>query len=252
MTSNYTPDEMMTIVAARQLKDQMICFVGIGLPSAAANLARNMHAPDCMLIYESGTIGAKPRVLPLSIGDDELAETADTVVPLTEIFQYWLQGGRVDVGYLGGAQIDKYGNLNTTVIGEYNQPQIRLPGAGGAPEIASLAKEVFIVMSQSKRSFVKQMDFITSIGHFIGNDSRKSLGMSGGGPSVVITDLGILRPDPETKELVMMELYPGTTEQQVQESTGWDIRFSPQIIQTMPPTEEELTTIRLLKSRKKP
>lgn len=252
MTSTYTPDEMMTIVAARQLQDQTICFVGIGLPSAAANLARHMHASDCMLIYESGTIGAKPHVLPLSIGDDELAETADTVVPLPEIFQYWLQGGRVDVGFLGGAQIDKYGNLNTTVIGEYNQPRTRLPGAGGAPEIASMAKEVFIIMSQNKRSFVKQLDFMTSVGYFHGYDSRKSLGMNGGGPSVVITDLGILRPDPETKELVMTELYTGTTVQQVQERSGWKIRLSPQVIQTMPPTEEELAMVRLLKSRKRP
>src|SRR5436305_6969989 len=157
--TEYTATEIMTIEAARRLKDGMVCFVGIGLPSAAANLARLTHAPDVVLIYESGTIGAKPDVLPLSIGDGELAETADTVVSVPEIFRYWLQAGRVDVGFLGAAQIDRFANINTTFIGgTYGNPRVRLPGAGGAPEIAAAAKEVWIILSQNKRSFVEKLD----------------------------------------------------------------------------------------------
>src|SRR5215470_15595450 len=171
----YTPQEIMTIAAARRLKNGSVCFVGIGLPSAAANLARITHAPDVVLIYESGTIGAKPDVLPLSIGDGELAETADTVVSIPEIFRYWLQSGRVDVGFLGAAQIDKFGNINTTIIGgSYQSPRVRLPGAGGAPEIATAAKEVVIIVKQSKRTFVEKLDFITSSGYTSGADGTRS------------------------------------------------------------------------------
>src|ERR1700678_2970138 len=164
---------MMTVAAARMLRNGAVCFVGIGLPSTAANLARLTHAPDVVLIYESGPIGAKPSVLPLSIGDGNLAETADTVVSTPEIFRYWLQGGRIDVGFLGAAQIDRYANLNTTVIGDYKKPKIRLPGAGGASEIAGSAQEVFLIIRQSKRTFVNKLDFVTSIGYAGGGDHRE-------------------------------------------------------------------------------
>ncbi|WP_096190355.1 CoA-transferase subunit beta [Evansella halocellulosilytica] len=245
--NDYTPSEMMTIVAARQLTDRITCFVGIGLPSAAANLARQTHAPNATLIYESGTIGAKPRTLPLSIGDDELAVTADTIVPLPEIFNYWLQGGRVDIGFLGGAQIDKFANLNTTAIGSYDEPKVRLPGAGGAPEIAALANEVFIVMSLKKRAFVEKLEFITSVGYFKGGRSRNELGFSGRGPTKVITDLGLLRPDPETKELVLSEVYPGISIEDVKSNCGWDLKVADHVIETSPPTATELAHLRRLK-----
>src|SRR5215813_8603978 len=169
----YTTAEVMTIAAARLLRNGAVCFVGIGLPSTAANLARLTHAPDIVLIYESGPIAAKPAVLPLSIGDGNLAETAVTVVSTPEIFRYWLQGGRVDVGFLGAAQIDKFANINTTVIGDYKRPTTRLPGAGGAPEIASCAKEVVLVLKQSARAFVEKLDFLTSVGHLTGGAARK-------------------------------------------------------------------------------
>src|SRR5690349_3910701 len=193
--NRYTPDEMMTIAAARLIWPGCVCFVGIGVPSAAANLARLTHAPDIVLIYESGAIGTQPDVLPLSIGDGELAETADVVVPLPEIFTYWLQAGRIDVGFLGAAQIDRFGNLNTTVIGDYARPDTRLPGAGGAPEIASLAREVLIVLKQSPRSFVERLDFRTSAGFFDGGATRAQSGAPGRGPQAVITDYGVLAPD---------------------------------------------------------
>ena len=200
----FSTAEMMTVAAARMLKNHAVCFVGIGLPSTAANLARLTHAPDVVLIYESGPIGAKPNVLPLSIGDGELAETADTVVSTPEIFRYWLQGGRIDVGFLGAAQIDRFANINTTVIGDYQHPSTRLPGAGGAPEIASSAREVLIVLKQSARTFVKRLDFITSVGFLDGLtdgiDARKRLGLPGKGPVAVITDLCIMCPDSEDPE----------------------------------------------------
>jgi glutaconate CoA-transferase, subunit B len=244
---DYTPDEMMTIVAARQLTDGVSCFVGIGLPSAAANLARHLHAPESILIYESGTIGTKPVALPLSIGDEELAETSDTIVPLPEIFNYWLQGNRVDIGFLGGAQIDRFANLNSTVIGTYDDPNVRLPGAGGAPEIASMAKEVFIIMPLKKRAFVEKIDFITSAGFLEGSHSRTDLGFNGSGPSIVITDLGILRPDPESKELTLTELYPGVKEEQVQENIGWKLKVAKNVQVVEPPRDEELQKLRELK-----
>src|SRR5215813_4308399 len=197
----YTTAEVMTIAAARLLRNGAVCFVGIGLPSTAANLARLTHAPDIVLIYESGPIGAKPPVLPLSIGDGNLADTADTVVSTPEIFRYWLQGGRVDVGFLGAAQIDRFANINTTVIGDYEKPVTRLPGAGGAPEIASCAKEVVLVLKQSARAFVKKLDFVTSGGHMEGGDSREKLSLPGRGPVAVVTDICIMKPDETTKEL---------------------------------------------------
>jgi len=178
----YSTNEMMTVAAARRLKNGSVCFVGIGLPSKAANLARLTSSPDVVLIYESGPIGAKPSVLPLSIGDGELAETADTVVPTGEIFRYWLQGGRIDVGFLGAAQVDRFGNINTTVVGDYHQPKVRLPGAGGAPEIAGSAKSVLIILKQSARSFVDKLDFITSVG-------RKRAPMSSWSPRCTLASL---------------------------------------------------------------
>ena len=192
--TKYTADEMMTIAAARMIRNGASCFVGIGLPSAAANLARLTHAPDTVLIYESGCIGTKPTVLPLSIGDGELSETADAVVSIPEIFAYWLQGGRIDLGFLGAAQIDRFANINTTVIGDYHKPSVRLPGAGGAPEIAASSKEVLITLRQNKRAFIEKLDFVTSGGHFTGGDSRAKMNLPGKGPTAVITDLGIMTP----------------------------------------------------------
>lgn len=244
--SRYTPDEIMTIAAARKLGNGDVCFVGIGKPSAAANLARLTHAPDVVLIYESGTIGARPDVLPLSIGDGELADTADTVVSVPEIFRYWLQGGRVDVGFLGAAQMDRFANLNTTVIGDYNKPKVRLPGAGGAPEIATSAKEVWIIMKQNKRSFVEKLDFRTSSGWLNPNRNqayRKK------GPTTVITDLGILVSHPETGELNLAGLHPGVTLEQVKDGTGWDLRVNDVIEETPQPTDRELAVLRDLYAR---
>src|SRR5438477_6797166 len=245
----YAPAEIMTIEAARRLKNGMVCFVGIGMPSAAANLARLMHAPDVVLIYESGTIGARPDVLPLSIGDGELAEHADTVVSVPEIFRYWLQGGRVDVGFLGAAQIDRFGNINTTVIGDYAKPKVRLPGAGGAPEIASNAKEVWIIIKQTRRSFVPKLDFLTSVGHLDGGDSRSKSGARGAGPTAVITDLGVLTPDPITRELTLTAIHPGITVEHVKASTGWDLKVAATLATSAPPTSNELGVLRDLQER---
>jgi glutaconate CoA-transferase subunit B len=248
-TMDFTASEMMAIAAARLLENGSVCFVGIGLPSTAANLARLTHAPDVVLIYESGPIGAKPSVLPLSIGDGELALTADTVVSTPEIFRYWLQGGRIDIGFLGAAQLDRFANINTTVIGEYRKPKVRLPGAGGAPEIAAMAGEVFIILRHSKRAFVDRLDFVTSVGHLDGGDARARLGLPGKGPTVVITDLCILRPDPETKELTVTSLHPGVTREQVAEATGWPVRFAVELETTPPPTRAELEALRELQRR---
>jgi glutaconate CoA-transferase subunit B len=245
----YSASEMMTVAAARMLKNGAVCFVGIGLPSAAANLARATHAPDVVLVYESGTIGAKPEVLPLSIGDGELSESATTVVSTPEIFRYWLQGGRIDVGFLGAAQIDRFGNINTTVIGDYASPKVRLPGAGGAPEIAASAGEVFIILHHGRRGFVEKLDFVTSVGHMAGGDDRKKAGLPGRGPSVIITDLGILTPDPETKEFVLVSIHPGTKVDAVREATGWDLKVASALAETPAPSEEELTALRDLHAR---
>src|SRR5438874_10086088 len=191
--NKYTPDEIRTTAAPRLIWPGCGCFVGIGVPSAPANLARLIHAPDIVLIYESGAIGTQPRVLPLSIGDGELAETATAVVPLPEIFSYWLQAGRIDVGFLGAAQIDRFGNLNSTIIGGYANPKTRLPGAGGAPEIAHHAKQIFVVLKQSPRSIVAKLDFCTSAGFINGHCERARRAIPGAGPQAVITDLGVLK-----------------------------------------------------------
>ena len=244
-----SPDEMMTIAAARALKDDDVCFVGIGAPSAACNLARLTHAPHITLIYESGTIGTRPNVLPLSIGDSELCETALTTVSVPEMFRYWLQGGRVTVGFLGGAQIDRFANLNTTVIGPYREPKVRLPGGGGAPEIASSSREVFITMAMSPRTFVEELPFVTSFGHGKGKGSREALGLTTKGPTKVVTDLCVLEPDPDTRELVVVSLHPGVTREVVQAQCGWPLKFSSGLVQTPGPTDAELATLRALQER---
>jgi glutaconate CoA-transferase subunit B len=245
--SAYTSDEMMTVTAARFLEDGQVCFVGIGLPSEAANLARLSHAPDVVLIYESGTIGTKPDILPLSIGDGELAEKADVVVGVPEIFAYWLQAGRIDVGFLSAAQIDKYGNLNSTVVGGYEQPKVRLPGAGGAPEIAASAGEVIVMLRQSERAFVPSVDFVTSVGFGRGGEGRPE--RAGRGPTVVITDLGVLRPDPTSNELTLVATHPGVEVDDVQSATGWELQIASDLTVSDPPTNEELQILRDLKTR---
>jgi len=248
--AGLSADDVMTVAASRQLADGAVCFVGIGLPSLAANLARRTHAPNLVLVYESGTIGAKPTVPPLSIGDGELAETADAVVSVPEIFAYWLQAGRVDVGFLGAAQIDRFGNINTTVIGPYDAPKVRLPGAGGAPEIASNSREVIVVLRQSTRSFVGKLDFITSVGHLDGRASRQRAGLRGRGPTVVITDLGVLRPEPETNELVLTAVHPGVDPATAVASTGWPLRVADGLQVSPPPTAEELRVLGMLQGRR--
>ena len=246
---SYSTSEMMTVAAARRLRNGAVCFVGIGLPSKAANLARLTSSPDVVLIYESGPIGAKPSVLPLSIGDGELAETADTVVPTGEIFRYWLQGGRIDVGFLGAAQVDRFGNINTTVVGDYHAPKTRLPGAGGAPEIAGSAKQVLIILKQSPRAFVDKLDFITSVGHGEGGDSRKRLGLPGEGPVGIITELCIMEPEEGTHEFVVTAIHPGVTREQIIAATGWAIRFADDVQETAAPSDVELSALRDLEAR---
>ena len=233
MNAAYTPEEMMAVAAARLLRDGTVCFVGIGLPSQAANLARRTVAPGLVLVYESGTIGAKPAVLPLSIGDGELAETADTVVSVPEIFAYWLQAGRLDVGFLGAAQIDRHANLNTTVIGDYERPKVRLPGAGGAPEIATGARQVFVMLRQSRRTFVEQLDFTTSLG---------------GSVAAVVTDLGVLEREADG-ELTLVSVHPGVTAEEARAATAWPLRDAAELRETPPPTEAELRALRSLATK---
>jgi glutaconate CoA-transferase subunit A len=241
---SYTTDEMMTVAAARELCDGAVCFVGIGLPSEAANLARNTHAPNCVLIYESGTIGAKPQVLPLSIGDGELAEYASAVVSVPEVFNYWLQAGRIDVGFLGAAQIDRFANINTTVIGPYAAPRVRLPGAGGAPEIAASARQVLVILRHKPQAFVERLAFVTSVGQ--ADAAQLKQGHLGAGRTVVITDLGVLRPDPATRELTLTALHPGVSVAAVRAATGWDLRVADDLRTNEPPTEAELRSLRAL------
>jgi len=227
----FTADEMMAVAAARRLTNDNVCFVGIGLPSVAANLARRTHAPRCVLVYESGTIGAKPGKLPLSIGDGELAETADAVVSVPEMFAYWLQAGRIDVGFLGAAQIDPNGNLNSTVIGDYARPKVRLPGGGGAPEIATSVADVFVMLRQTPRAFVERLDFKTSRGDRV---------------RVVVTDLGIL--EPRDGELTLVGVHPGVAVDDVRAATGWKLAVADDVDVTAPPTGVELAALRSLES----
>lgn len=246
--SPATRTEVMTVVAARQLTSKDVCFVGIGAPSAACNLARLTHAPGITLIYESGTLGTRPAVLPLSIGDRELAESALTTVSVPEMFRYWLQGGHISVGFLGAAQIDRFGNLNTTVIGDYNSPRVRLPGGGGAPEIAVHCGRTFITMKHTKRGFVSEVDFVTSLGFGRTGVEREQLGISTAGPVLVITDLAILSPEEGTNELVVVSLHPGVTRDEVVAATGWPVRFASSVAVTAPPTAEELDALRGLRT----
>ena len=246
----WAADEIMSVVAARLLRDGMSCFVGIGIPSTVANLARNTHAPNLFLIYEAGALGAKPYRLPLSIGDGELAVTADSVVSVPEIFNYWLQGGHIDVGYLSAAQIDRFGNLNTTVIGpDYHDPKVRLPGAGGAPEIAAHCREVTVIMRHARRAFVPRVDFVTSVGLGPEPDTRSRLGFRGAGPISVITDLGVLKPDQHDNELTLVAIHPGVELQDVLDQTQWPLRVSSPLEVTDAPTSEELAALRDLKNR---
>jgi glutaconate CoA-transferase subunit B len=229
---SFQPDELMTVAAARELTDRTVCFVGIGLPSTAANLARLTHAPRTVLVYESGTIGSKPATLPLSIGDGELAETADAVVSVPEIFNYWLQGGRIDVGFLGAAQVDRFGSLNSTVIGDYDRPKVRLPGGGGAPEIAAMVKEVIVIIRQSERTFVNKVHFRSSV--------------PANGDMTVITDLGVLRRIGD--ELTLTRIHPGVSVDQAREAAGWDLRVADDLEESESPSEEELRVLRELRS----
>ena len=245
----YSPSEMMTIAAARALSNDDVCFVGIGLPSAACNLARLTHAPDLKLVYESGTLETRPRVLPLSIGDGELCETALTTVSVPEMFQYWLQGGRMTVGFLGGAQVDRFGNLNTTVIGKYSRPVVRLPGSGGASEIATGCRRIFIAMRHGRRAFVDKLDFQTTIGHGATGRERRALGLSTEGPALIVTDLCTMRPDPETREFEVATLHAGATRAQVSENTAWPLRFAGSVEVTPTPTSHELAMLRDLNER---
>jgi glutaconate CoA-transferase subunit B len=230
--TTYAPEEMMAVEAARRIEDGTVCFVGIGLPSTAANLARRTHAPNSVLIYESGTIGAKPDVLPLSIGDGELAETADAVVSVPEMFSFWLQGERIDVGFLGAAQIDRHGNLNSTVIGNYERPKVRLPGGGGAPEIATGVRDVFVMLRHTPRAFVQKLDFTTSVGDKV---------------RVVVTDLGVL--EPQEGELTLTALHPGVELHNVRAATSWELRVAEELGETAAPTDDELEALRSLKTK---
>lgn len=245
----FTSEEMMTIAASRGLKNGMVCLVGVGLPSVAANLARITHAPDLVMIYEAGVIGAHPDVLPLSVGDGELSETADDVVSIPEMFRYWLQGGRIDIGFIGAAQIDRFANINTSVIGSYGRPRTRLPGSGGASEIAACAGEVHVTMRHSSRGFVGKLDFVSTLGHHKGGRSRESLRIPGRGPTRVVTDLGILEPHPETRELTLVSLHPGVELETVKGVTGWPLLVASNLTETPAPTREELEALRDLKAR---
>ena len=248
-TTEATTGELQTIVAARMLTGACSVFIGVGRPSTAALLARMVHNPKLVLVYESGTIGAKPYHVPLSIGDGELAETADAVVSVPEMFNYWIGTGRVEVAFLGAAQVDRMGNLNSTVIGAYGEPRTRLPGAGGAPEIAAFCQEVVVIAPHSTRTFVERLDFRTTVGHGDAPGDRERLGFTGRGPTAVVTELGVLRPEPQTRELVLVQLHPGATAQQARDATGWDLRVAPDPLITPAATGEELAALRELVNR---
>lgn len=242
--SEWTSADMMNVAAARELHDGDVCLVGVGPPNLAANLARRTHAPNCRLVYESGAIDAKPKKLPLSIGDDDLAATATSVVSVPEMFNFWVGAGRIDVGFLGAAQIDRFANINTTVIGEHANPKVRLPGAGGAPEIAASAGRVIVIVKQSPRTFVERVDFVSSVGYGPTGTERQA---PGAGPTLVITDHGVLEPDPVTNELTMTRLHPGVTVEQAIAATGWRLQVAESIQPTPAPSEAELCALRQLR-----
>jgi len=241
---DYTASEMMIAASARELVGARVVFVGIGLPNIACNLAQRTVAPDLELVYEAGVYGARPSRLPLSIGDPCLVTGATSVVPMPQLFQYYLQGGLIDVGFLGAAQIDRYGNLNTTVIGPYQQPKVRLPGSGGACEIALLARKVLIIARLSPRTFVERLDFLTSPGHLTGGDARACLGDYGQGPAAVITNMGIFRFDEMSREMVLTSLHPDCSVDAVQEQVGWPLRVVDNLVETEPPTSDQLRIMR--------
>jgi glutaconate CoA-transferase subunit B len=247
-----TAAEVQTVVAARRLRGVRCVFIGVGRPSTAALLARAAINPELVLVYESGTLGSKPAHVPLSIGDGELAETADAIVSVPEMFNYWIGPGRIEVAFLGAAQVDRYANLNSTVIGDYAHPRTRLPGAGGAPEIAASCGEVVVIAPHSERTFVDRLDFCSTVGHGdgpAGPRTRERLGFRGAGPSAVITDLGVLEPDPESRELVLTRTHPGVSAEQVQDATGWELAIADDLRETEPPTDSELACLRELVSR---
>ncbi len=237
--SNYTSSELLTINASRLLRDGDVVFVGVGLPNLACNLARRTHAPNLVMIYEAGVIGAQPARLPLSIGDPTLVSGALSVCSMYDIFAFYLQSGNVDVGFLGGAQIDRFGNINATVIGEYEHPKVRLPGSGGSMEIAAWANRCYILTPHQKRRLPEKVDFRTSAGFLGGRAEREAFGLRGGGPQAVVTDLGMLEPD-ESGELILTALHPGVAIEQVRQNTGWELKVSPDLRYTEPPSQEEL------------
>ena len=240
---DYSSAELMTINAARLLRDGDVVFVGVGLPNLACNLARRTHAPNLLMIYEAGVIGAQPERLPLSIGDPTLVSGALSVCSMYDIFTLYLQRGNIDVGFLGGAQIDRFGNINATVIGDYQKPKVRLPGSGGAMEIAAWANRCYIMTPHQIRRFPEQVDFRTSAGFLSGRSEREAANLRGGGPQAVVTNLGILEPD-ETGELCLTALHPGIEVEQVRQNTGWDLQIASQLQRTLPPGQEELTILR--------
>jgi glutaconate CoA-transferase subunit B len=240
---NYSSPELLTINAARLLRNGDVVFVGVGLPNLACNLARRTHAPDLVMIYEAGVIGAQPARLPLSIGDPTLVSGALSVCSMYDIFAFYLQRGNVDVGFLGGAQIDRFGNINATVIGGYEHPKVRLPGSGGSMEIAAWANRCYIITPHQKRRFPEKVDFMTSAGFLGGREMREAAKLQGSGPQAIVTDLGIMEPD-ESGELVMTALHPGASMEQARENTGWDLKSAIEIKRTSPPTEEELRILR--------
>jgi glutaconate CoA-transferase subunit B len=242
MTS-YSSSELLTINAARLLRDDDVVFVGVGLPNLACNLARHTHAPNLVMIYEAGVIGAQPARLPLSIGDPTLVSGAIAVCSMYDIFAFYLQRGNVDVGFLGGAQIDRYGNINATVIGDYNHPKVRLPGSGGSMEIAAWANRCYNITPHQKRRFPEKVHFRTSAGFLNGRAERERARLRGSGPQAVVTDLGVLEPD-QNGELVLTALHPGKTVAEVQQNTGWDIKIADPLGETAAPTDEELRILR--------
>ena len=239
----YTASELMAVNAARLLRDGDVVFVGVGLPNLACNLARRTHAPNLLMIYEAGVVGARPQRLPLSIGDPTLVTGSCLVCSMYDIFSLYLQRGNVDVGFLGGAQIDRFGNINATVIGDYHKPKVRLPGSGGSMEIAAWANRCYIITPHQVRRFPQRVDFCTSGGFLEGNPQRARTGVRGGGPQAVVTDLGILEPD-ETGELILTALHPGVSAEQAAANTGWSLRVSPSLRFTEAPSQRELTILR--------
>jgi glutaconate CoA-transferase subunit B len=233
--ADYTSEEMMIIAAARRFRDDAACFVGVGLPSTAACLARSLQAPNAILVYESGAIGARPSVAPLSVADPDLADTAVVIASLSEVFSYWLQRGRVDIGFLGAAQIDRFGNINSTVIGDYDSPKVRMPGAGGAPHIAANVKEIVVIVRHAAKAFVRRVDFVTT--------------RACKGSISVVTDMGILEAHRASGELVLTSLHPGTTLDGITEATGWPLIVADRVEQTQLPSEMELAVLRDLNAR---